>query len=295
MDADGKPEFLTTRELAELLRIKQRKVYGLAASGDIPCSRAMGKLLFPRRGIEAWLARHGSGPAAAPLRPNVVLGSHDPLLDWALRESRSGLASNFDSSLDGLARFARAEGIASGLHIREEDEAGADAWNVATVGARFAQEPVALVEWAWRERGLIVAPAGLILGLGDLAGLRVVPRQSEAGSQRLFDHLLRRTGLAPGAVELMAPARSEADAVLAVQQGKADAAFGLRALAHQYRLEFVSLTFERFDLLVDRRAWFEPPMRKLLSFCRGAAFTAKARELGGYDLTGFGAVHFNGG
>jgi len=33
----------------------------------------------------------------------VVLGSHDPLLDWAVRQSGSGLATYFDGSLDGLA------------------------------------------------------------------------------------------------------------------------------------------------------------------------------------------------
>jgi excisionase family DNA binding protein len=30
-------EYLTTRELAELLRIKERKVYDLVASGAVPC------------------------------------------------------------------------------------------------------------------------------------------------------------------------------------------------------------------------------------------------------------------
>ena len=297
MDADGKPEFLTTRELAELLRIKQRKVYGLAASGEIPCSRAMGKLLFPRRAVEQWLARHGAGfePRPAAARANVFLGSHDPLLDWALRQSRAGLASFFDSSADGLARFARGEGVATGLHVHEVDEGGNETWNVETVRARFAGEPVALVEWAWRGRGLILAQHSTILELADLAGRRVVPRQAEAGSQRFFDHLLAKAGLGPGAVAMTAPARSEADAALAVQQGQAEAAFGLRALARQYRLGFVSLAFERFDILVDRRAWFEPEMQRLFAFCRTEAFAAKAAELSGYDLTGFGTVHFNGG
>jgi excisionase family DNA binding protein len=289
-----KPEFLTTRELAELLRIKERKVYGLASSGEIPCSRAMGKLLFPRRAVDQWLARHatGLGPPPPAARPNVFLGSHDPLLDWALRQSRAGLASFFDSSADGLARFARAEGVATGLHIPEAHDAGAETWNVETVRARFADEPVALVEWAWRGRGLIVAPGSAISSLADLKGRRVVARQAEAGSQRLFDRLLAKAGLA---LDMTAPARSEADAALAVQEGKADAAFGLRALARQYRLGFVSIAYERFDLLVDRRAWFEPEMQRLLAFCRTDAFSAKAKELGGYDLSGFGAVHFNGG
>ena len=100
--------YLTTRELADLLRIKERKVYELAASGEVPCSRAMGKLLFPREQVDIWLSENSSGPSVsvAPALPAVMLGSHDPLLDWAMRESRCGLAANFDSSLDGLERLA---------------------------------------------------------------------------------------------------------------------------------------------------------------------------------------------
>ena len=54
-------EYLTTRELADLLRIKERKVYDLVSSGDVPCSRATGKLLFPRKEIDAWLQANASG------------------------------------------------------------------------------------------------------------------------------------------------------------------------------------------------------------------------------------------
>ncbi|HUS54016.1 MAG TPA: helix-turn-helix domain-containing protein, partial [Thermohalobaculum sp.] len=43
MDRDtAAPEFLTTREVAALLRVKERKVYDLAAAGEIPCRRVTG-------------------------------------------------------------------------------------------------------------------------------------------------------------------------------------------------------------------------------------------------------------
>src|SRR3546814_883337 len=119
-DMNGGPSFLTTREVAALLRVKERKVYDLAAAGDIPCRRVTGKLLFPRAEIEAWLARGGVGAAGRALPANIVAGSHDPLLDWAIRESGSGLAAYFDGSLDGLARMARGEAaIRSEEHTSE--------------------------------------------------------------------------------------------------------------------------------------------------------------------------------
>ena len=288
-------EYLTTRELAELLRIKERKVYDLAASGAIPCSRAMGKLLFPRAEVEAWLAQHSSGASTAPTKdhPPVLLGSSDPLLEWALRESNSGLASFLDGSMDGLERLARGEGMATGLHIYEPQT---DDWNAGTAAARFGAQPVVLAEWAWRERGLIVASGNpkKIARIGDLAGMTFAPRQDAAGSQILFQHLAREAGLEPGAIELLPQMRSESDAALAVLEGKADAALGLSSLARQYKLEFTGVIRERFDLLVWRRDWFEPAFQTLFDFCRGERFHAKALEFGGYDVSGLGRVHFNG-
>jgi len=288
-------EYLTTKELAELLRIKERKVYDLAASGKVPCSRATGKLLFPRVEINAWLADNSSGLALSPQkqRANVFLGSHDPLLEWALMESRSGLASFFDSSFDGLARYENHEGIATGLHIYE---ATSDQWNVPVIAGRFANEAVVLIEWAWRNRGLIV-PVGQrdqYRGITSLKGKRFVPRQAEAGSQQLFEHLLKAAEMTPEHLEIIPPARGEAYAAQAVMEGKADAAFGLEALARQYRLDFLPVIKERFDLLVDRRFWFEQPMQTFLSFCQQDAFRNRASELGGYDISNLGRVLYNG-
>ena len=42
------PEYLTTREIAQLLRVKERQVYDLAAKGQLPVRRVTGKLLFPK-------------------------------------------------------------------------------------------------------------------------------------------------------------------------------------------------------------------------------------------------------
>ena len=285
-------QYLTTREVAELLRIKERKVYDLAASGAIPCSRALGKLLFPRREVEAWLHGQDGQLSVAPghAGPNVLLGSHDPLLEWALLESRADLASFLGGSHDGLERFARGEGVAAGLHIHEER-----GWNTDTVRARFSEGDCVLVEWAWRQRGLILSErrAGEVHELANLKGRRFAPRAAETGSQTLFETLRAQAGLQADDLTLIAPARSEADAVLAVVDGKADAAFGLKCLARRFRLAFVPLIDERFDLLVSRRGWFEPPFQALLSFCRQPAFAQKAAELGGYDVSSFGTVHFN--
>jgi len=289
---DKDAELLTTREVAGLLRIKERKVYDLVSAGAIPCVRVTGKLLFPRALLDAWLLRHSEHHEVARPLPNVMVGSHDPLLDWALRESGAGLASLFNGSLDGLERLARGDAVAAGLHLIE----GA-AWNADHVRRRLAGEPVVLIEWARREQGFIVPPGnpGRINDAASLAGRRLIPRQREAGSTLLLQNLLEAAGLSIDALELTAPpARTEVDVALAVADGKADVGLGLAAMARQFRLDFVPLVRERYDLLVWRRAYFEPPLQRLLAFCRSAAFAAKAGDLGGYEVGANGTVHYNG-
>lgn len=299
-------EYLTTREIAELLRIKERKVYDLAASGKIPCSKAFGKLLFPRAEIETWVTagRHarfsGSTPARSALtaseptsRPKVFLGSHDPLLEWALRESNSGLAAYFDGSSDGLKRFAAAEGVAAGVHLFD---AATRTWNVEAIRKPLGEQPVVLVEWAKRQRGLILRPElqGKITGLSDLNGLRFAGRQQGAGAQQIFTTLAEDAGLGAEDIQTPITLRTETDAALAVLGDKADASFGLQSLAAEYRLGFQPIIEERYDILVDRRSWFEPPMQAFIRFCASEHFRQRAQEYAGYDISGLGCVHFNG-
>jgi len=289
----AEPAFLTTREVAELLRVKERKVYDLAASGGIPCRRVTGKLLFPRAEVEAWLAGGAVAPPARSAPANIAAGSHDPLLDWAVRESGSGLATFFDGSLDGLKRLQAGEAALAGLHVYEPARGD---WNLDHVRQALGAAPVVLVEWAKRQQGLLLARSldGKVTSVADLAGRRVARRQASAGAGILLDHLLAEAGLGTGQVLFAGEfARTETEAAASVASGHAEAAPGLEAVARQFGLAFLPTVVERFDLVVDRHAWFEPPFQRLLAFCASPAFAAKAAELGGYDLSGHGRVVWN--
>ena len=89
------PELLTTDEAASYLRLSERKLYELVASGAVPCTKVTGRWLFPRAALDRWVMAGLIAPAAFArvAAPAIVGGSHDPLLEWALRESRCGLAS----------------------------------------------------------------------------------------------------------------------------------------------------------------------------------------------------------
>ena len=292
------PELMTTREVATYLRIKERKVYELISTRRIPCSRVAGKWLFPKVLIDLWVVQNSEGSSnrnAALDRPPIVGGSHDPLLEWCVRESECELATMFNGSLDGLQRFAKATVLCCGLHVLDPDMADYN-WPIAR--RTLADLDVVLIEWTWREQGLIVA-AGNPHNIHNLAdvqngAVRLVARQEGAGSRLLFEHLLRKQHLDPTALHFIGPpVRSETELALAVRDGKADAGFGIAAVARQCRVDFVPLYRERYDLVICRREYFEPPFQRLLAFTRTTRFAEKAAEFGGYDITGVGRVTYN--
>ena len=293
------PDYLTTREVADLIRLKERKVYDLVATGAIPCVRVTGKLLFPRSLVEAWLAHHieyGGGRETLQPRPNICAGSHDPLLDWALREAGTGLAVSFGGSLAGLERLAQGQAQMAGVHLPEAEEDGSSSWNVEHVKRALPGQPVVLIEWARRQQGLIVPPGNpLRLGsVADLAGRRVIGRQRQAGAFVLLERLLGEAGIAADDLMLAEiPALTEADVAVAVAEEQADAGLGIATAAHQARLGFVPLIEERYDIAVWRAAYFGEPMQKLLGFTRTARFAERAKALTGYDVSGLGAVRYN--
>ncbi|HLY65591.1 MAG TPA: helix-turn-helix transcriptional regulator [Chloroflexota bacterium] len=287
---------MTTAEVADYLRLKQRKIYELVRTRQIPCSHATGKLLFPKQAIDLWLARNLAfeGPELRS-PPPIAAGSHDPLLEWALRESGCELALLAGGSQDGLRRLIAGQAVVAGLHIVDETTGE---YNLPQVGSLPGLHDLVLVEWAMRGQGLVVAaenPAR-IAGLGDVAArrLRVARRQDGAGAQFLLHYLLAREGLHYQDLNVVEPpALTETDLAGVVLDGTADCGIAIEAVARRYRLGFLPLHRERFDLALRRRDYFEPPVQALLRFARSPAFRAKAAELGGYDISDLGRIVFN--
>ncbi|MBX3716556.1 MAG: helix-turn-helix transcriptional regulator [Burkholderiales bacterium] len=289
------PAHLTVAEVARHLRLGTRKVYDLVARKGLPHVRAGGKLLFDVAEVERWLAQSAGGAAPrAGLPPPVVGGSHDPLLEWAVRESRCGLALLTQGSADGLERLSRGEVAAALMHLPSADLSD---FNRAEADERLRGRGVALVEWARREQGLLVARGNprKIRAVADLArrGVTVAARQPGAGSAVLLERLLAREGIDRRRLRVTATTMGEGDLAMAVKSGEADVGLGARAAAAPLGLDFVPLVVERLDLGVSRAAWFEAPMRSLMAFAHGKRFAGHARSLGGYDISGLGAVTWN--
>ena len=292
---------MDTREVAEYLRLRERRVYDLVRKNALPHIRATGKLLFPKAQIDAWLASKSGTPSVANsgetgAAPPIVAGSHDPLLEWAIRDSRCGLAVMACGSSAGLERLERGAATAAAMHWL--DRATGD-YNVPLVRERMGTADLVVIEWAKRAQGLLLA-AGNPLRIRSLADLvkrrvRIAPRQSGAGSHQLFLHLLEQAKV--DAVKLNwlpRPSLAETDLAAAIHDGRADAGVAIEAAARAQALAFIPLALERLDLVMRRRDYFEPPVQALLAFMRTKEFAVQAKALGGYDVAASGRVVFNG-
>ena len=288
---------MTTAEIADYLRVRERTIYEMVSRQAIPFTRATGKLLFPRRLIDAWIEAQTDLPLSglAPAPP-IYAGSSDPLLEWALRQSGAGLAVLSLGSAQGLAELGAGRAVLAGTHLPDPDGAG---WNGVAARAHLPGDQHVMIRWALRTQGLILAP-GNPLGIGSLADAvtrkaRFALRRDGAGSQRLLDLLLTRAGIDPEALNRVArPADTHADLAAMIESDEADCGLGLQAAA--VGLGFVPLvTDETFDLVTRRRDYFEPPVQALLRFARSDAFARRAAHLGGYDIRDLGQVVWNGG
>ena len=289
---------MTTAEAAAYLRLKERKLYELVSQGAIPCTKATGRWLFPKAELDRWLASSVSTPdgLAAAAKLPIVGGSSDPLLDWALRESGSGLAILPEGSEAGLARFAAREVIAAAIHLHALEDDGIDANMLAMRRDTMLRDAV-LLAFARREQGLIVA-AGDPLKLDSVEtaaarGARFAVRPDGAGAQLLLLGLLHRAGLALDRLTRVSPVcPTGSDIAQAIRAGRADCGIAQRSVATTAALGFVPITWERFDLVVRARDYFHPPWQKFAGFLRDASFIQHARELGGYDVSDAGAVRY---
>ncbi len=282
-------QYLTTREVATLIRVKERKIYDLVARGEIPFTKTTGKLLFPKDAVLAWINKDSDLPGKNQLN---ITGSHDPLFEAVLRQSGEDIATIWNGSSAGLEKVADGQALAALLHIFCYADCS---WNIDAVKASCADKDVVLLHWAKRSRGLVMTPsvAPHVTSLSAIYPYRISQRQSGAGAQTLFDHLLDEAGIEKGQLELAATCHTELESVLTLLEGQADIAFGLQHFSAKYNLEFLPLITETVDILIDRKMFFEPEFQALLSFCKTDAFAELAAGFVGYDTTGLGQVSFN--
>jgi putative molybdopterin biosynthesis protein len=286
---------LTTSEAADYLRLKERKLYELISEGQVPCTKVTGKWLFPKDELDLWLSSNLTRPegmAAAEPMP-IVGGSHDPLLEWSLRESGCALATLPEGSEAGLQRFANGELVAAAIHLHALD-AEVDA-NVVAVRSRARFHDSVLIAFARREQGILVRPGdeNTLSCVRDIieTKARVAQRTAGAGAQLLLGALLHRENAALEQLNIVLPAcPTGSDLAQAIRAERAECGIATRSAAIAAGLAFVPIVWEHFDIVVRQRDYFRKPMQTFLAFLRTPEFANRAAEMGGYDVRQAGSV-----
>lgn len=238
-----------------------------------------------------------SEPGAHPAYIELTMAaSHDVALA-ALANTLPALAAldldvSFMGSLPALAEFAEGRVTLAGFHL-PVTRAGVAELKPFMRYLRIRRDR--LIRVVDREQGLILPrdnPAG-VKRFRDIAalGLRFINRQRGSGTRLLIDRLIAGEKLKPSDLRGYAREEFTHPAVAAtVASGGADAGFGLRAAAAEFRLAFVPLLWERYFVAVRVRDLATPAVVRFLAALRSRSFGDLARRLPGYRSAKAGSV-----
>lgn len=279
----------------ELIATPLRRGAGVITS----LSRANALVIVPANseGVQAGerVQAHLLRPRSQVERTMLAVGSHDVALDLlagVLAERGIEFVSANVGSIAGLVALADRATHVAGTHVLD---AASGTYNAAAVRQYVPGTRVALLHFAMREQGLIVARSNP-LGLRTIADVvshaaRYINRQKDAGTRMLLDALLARAGLQPSAVNGYERLEFTHLAVAAlVAEGSADAGLGIRAAARALGCDFVPVAQEPYELAMRADDLDDPSVAMLLEALRDRALRDAVERLGGYDMSAAGTV-----
>jgi molybdopterin molybdotransferase/putative molybdopterin biosynthesis protein len=220
-------------------------------------------------------------------RPVVVFsGSHDLAIEL-LTDQLSGHLNILTlpiGSLDGLIALRQNLCNLSGSHLL--DPSGE--YNLPFVRHFFPDRTMQVVTLAHREQGLMTAPGNpkAIHSLPDLLreDVTFINRNPGSGTRLWLDYHLQEEGIS---IESIHGYKNNVNTHTAcanlVQNRKADVALGLRAAAYQYKLDFIPLFNERYDLIFMQNQ--STSLAPLLDTIQTHTFRRGVDALTGYDTT----------
>ncbi|MFH1240841.1 MAG: helix-turn-helix transcriptional regulator [Pseudomonadota bacterium] len=296
--------FLSTREVAEFLKINEKMVYSLISEKGLPATKVTGKWLFPRNLVEQWLENETINyPKPTDSLPPyhgllIIGGSNDILLDKTislfnrLHPEHVAVFGNL-GSLGGIRALRRNLCHIATSHLLQQNN---QEYNFGFAKEELGQLP-GVVNFCTREQGLLLAKGNPreIKALEDLAvpGVKIVNRPLGTGTRLLLDKELKRAGIEGDKIDgYHRELPRHLDVGLEVLSGRADAGPGIRAVAGLLDLDFLPLRWERFDFLILKDRFFEKGIQLFMNLLHERAFREQVEDLVGYDLSTCGKMVF---
>ena len=239
-------------------------------------------------------APHKENPP--PMPPMRIAASHDLALAEIANalptESNLNLELSFMGSLHALKELAEGRADVAGFHVPISASPG---WDRTVFLRNLRPRHDRLIRFVDRDQGLILARGNRakVRSLRDVAeqGLRFINRQRGSGTRLLVDQMLADDKIKPSDISGYGKEEFTHRAVAAtVASGGADAGFGLRAAAAEYRLAFIPLVRERYFLAVHAKTLDKAGVTRLIQFLASPAFAKIVEKLPGYRAEAAGSI-----
>jgi excisionase family DNA binding protein len=295
---------LSTKEVAAFLNVNEKMVYTLVAEKGLPATKITGKWMFPRHLVEQWVEMHTIN-YPKPVQQDVnyqklliITGSNDLLLGRIIslfNQQFPEYMAVFGNlgSMGGLRALRQSQCHIAASHLLQEND---EQYNFKAVESELPDIP-AVVNFCRREQGVLLAKGNpkRIKSIADLGkkGVRIANRALGTGTRLLLDLELKRANLDPQKLQGYQNEQfSHLDIGLEVSSGSADAAPGIRIVAHLLGLDFLPLRWERFDLLIPKDMFFEKGVQLFLGLMHDEKFKSIFPPNSGYNLETSGKVVF---
>lgn len=299
-----KSEFLSTREVADLLHVNEKMVYSLINSKGLPATKVTGKWLFPRKIVEEWLelsvvnSPMSSDTMSSENGMLLFAGSDDPFFQKVLslyHQTTGGSTAFFANigSMGGLKSLRSGQCHIGVCHLLEDDN---EEYNFQFAEDELDRTPV-FVNFSKREQGILVQkgnPKG-IESISDFgrSDISIVNRPLGTGTRLLLDYEVANSDITAKAIKgYDREVARHLDAGIEIVAGRADAALAIRAVAGTLNLDFIPIRWERFDLLINRERFFEKGIQNFLAILHDKKFAELANSFLGYDISLSGKMIF---
>lgn len=297
-------EIMNTREVARYLDIHEKQIYALIRAGRLPATRVTGKWIFPKSVIDEWIELHARVGMEEARRksgriPGALLasGSNDPVLDilqTCLRKVHPEfyIFSANTGSTEGLTALEKGYTDIAWSHLL--DPASGD-YNVPYLARLTPHVKAVVVNLFYRDLGFIVSrgnPLG-ISGFSDLSrkGVRFVNRQQGSGTRLLLDHHLEKAGIAAARISgYDREVFTHVEVGLAILSAEADTGIATAAVSSLLGLDYLPITQERFDMVLDQSVFFQKGVQALMETLAGDEFKKRVGNLGSYDFRSSGKI-----
>ncbi len=300
-------EFMNTKEVAKHLGIHEKHVYALIKAKRIPCTRVTGKWVFPKKLIDEWVETNARGGMAEARQKGrkiegaiLAAGSNDPVLDF--------LQTDVRRSFPGIYLFSTNIGSVEGLkalNLGYTDIAWCHLYDPRTKEYNTpylpnyvpAIKPV-VVNLFHRELGFTVSRGNAlkIRGFKDLVkkGVRFINRQKGSGTRLLIDQQLKESNVPAEKIKgYENELNTHFEVGLSILNGTANVGIASIAASKLLGLDFIPITRERFDMVLDQKTFFAKNVQAFIELLHSREFREKVQAVGGYDLKESGRVIYS--